>query len=79
MRAGVGWFKVLLVINASTRQFDSAWCVLADLSERILIAALQHSIEGLWLRATLTGFTPACQQTISSPHVHRFVTAVPSP
>jgi hypothetical protein len=26
---------------------------------------------GLWLAATRAGFPPACQQTISSPHVHR--------
>ena len=39
----------------------------------LLIDTLQHSIRSLWLRATPTGSPPACQQTISSPHVHRFV------
>jgi hypothetical protein len=29
---------------------------------------------GLWLRATLAGFPPACQQTTSSPHVQASVT-----
>jgi len=38
-----------------------------------LIPTLQHSIRSLWLGATPAGFTPACHQTISSPHVHWFV------
>jgi len=38
-----------------------------------LIRWLQHSLRGLWLEATPAGFTPACQQTISSPHVHGLV------
>jgi hypothetical protein len=38
-----------------------------------LIPTLQHSIRSLGLRATPAGFTPACLQTISSPHVHRMV------
>jgi hypothetical protein len=42
-------------------------------STRLLPDALQHSIPGLWLAVTRAGFPPACQQTISSPHVHRFV------
>ena len=37
----------------------------------LLPDTLQHSIQGLWLKATLAGFPPACQQTISSPHAHR--------
>ena len=39
----------------------------------LLIPTLQHSIRSLWLRATPAGFPPARHQTISSPHVHRFV------
>jgi len=38
-----------------------------------LIRPLQHSILGLWLTATQAGSAPASHQTISSPHVHRFV------
>ena len=54
-----------LSVYASTQDFD----VVAA-----LIPTLQHSIQGLWLGATLAGFPPACHQTISSPHVHGFVT-----
>jgi hypothetical protein len=42
-------------------------------STRLLPDALQHSIPGLWLAVTRAGFPPACQQTISSPHVQHFV------
>ena len=38
-----------------------------------LIRRLQHSIQGLWLKATPAGFAPARHQTISSPHVHAVV------
>lgn len=38
-----------------------------------LIRWLQHSIQGLRLRATLAGFPPACQQTISSSLGHCIV------
>jgi hypothetical protein len=41
-----------------------------------LIDTLQHSIRSLWLRATPAGVTPACHQTISSPHVHFLVTSI---
>ena len=43
----------------------------------LLIDSLQHSIRSLWLRATPAGITPACHQTISSPHVHCFVSRIP--
>ena len=52
-----------LSVYASTRHFG----------EEFLIDGLQHSILGLWLGATHAGTTPARHQTISSPHVHRFV------
>jgi len=39
-------------------------------SKCLLPDTLQHSIASLRLRATRTGFTPACQQSISSPHLH---------
>ena len=42
-------------------------------STRLLPDTLQHSIPGLWLAVTRAGFPPACQQTISSPHVQRLV------
>lgn len=38
-----------------------------------LIRQLQHSILGPWLALTQAGSPPARHQTISSPHVHRFV------
>lgn len=34
---------------------------------------LQHSIQGLWLGATLAGFPPTCQHTISNSLVQRLV------
>ncbi len=36
----------------------------------LFIDTLQHSIRSLRLTATPAGVTPACHQTISSPHVH---------
>ena len=42
-------------------------------SATCLIRWLQHSILGLWLRATQAGVPLACHQTISSPHVHPIV------
>ena len=42
-------------------------------SAQRLIRILQPSILGLWLRATHAGVSPACLQTISSPHVHAIV------
>ena len=41
----------------------------------LLIDTLQHSILGLWLRATHAGSASACHQTISSPHVHLTVSS----
>jgi hypothetical protein len=38
-----------------------------------LIRILQPSILGLWLKAIHAGVSPACHQTISSPHVQPFV------
>ena len=37
------------------------------------IRRLQSSILGVWLTLTQAGVTPACLQTISSPHVHAMV------
>jgi hypothetical protein len=45
-------------------------------STRQLPDALQHSILGLWLRATQAGFTPACHQTISSTLIDRALNIV---
>ncbi len=39
----------------------------------LFIDTLQHSMRSLWLGTTPAGSPPACHQTISSPHVHRFV------
>jgi len=48
--------------------------VLQDtISDYVLIRTLQHSILGVRLTPTRTGFTPVSHQLISSPHVHRFV------
>ena len=38
-----------------------------------LIQPLQHSILGVWLALTQTGFPPASQSDLASPHVHFFV------
>ena len=59
-----------LSVYASTSHFEDVASITAS---RLLIDTLQHSIMGLWLRATHAGVTPACRQIISSPHVHRFV------
>jgi hypothetical protein len=56
--------------HASTNHFEGVARITAS---RFLIDSLQPSILGLWLRATPAGIAPACRQTISSPHVHRFV------
>ena len=39
-----------------------------------LIQPLQHSIPGAWLTLTQTGFPPASQSDLASPHVHAIVT-----
>ena len=44
------------------------------LRSELLIAVLQHSIQGLGLGVTLAGASPARHQTISSPHGHRVAT-----
>ena len=59
-----------LSVYASTSHFEDVASITAS---RRLIDSLQHSIRSLWLRATPTGVTPACHQTISSPHVHCIV------
>jgi len=59
-----------LSVYASTSHFDDVASITAS---RRLIDSLQHSIRSLWLRATPAGITPACHQTISSPHVHFIV------
>jgi len=51
-----------LSVYASNRDF-----------EYLLIRSLQHSIPGAWLALTRTGFTPASQSDLASPHVHRMV------
>ena len=49
-------------------------CTLQDAtSGKAFIDTLQHSILGTWLTFTQAGVPPASHQTISSPHVHRFV------
>lgn len=63
-----------LSVYASTSHFRDIAKITAS---RLLIDTLQHSIMGLWLRATHAGVTPACHQTISSPHVHRVVRNLP--
>ena len=60
-----------LSVYASTSHFEDVASITAS---RLLIDSMQHSIMGLWLRATHAGVTPACRQIISSPHVHRIVT-----
>ena len=62
----------VLSVYASTQDFGGAPFA-THLSA--LIPTLQHSILGVWLTLTQAGYPPACQQTISSPHVHRFVLA----
>ena len=59
-----------LSVYASTSHFEDVASITAS---RRLIDSLQHSIRSLWLRATPAGITPACHQTISSPHVHGYV------
>ena len=59
-----------LSVYASTCHFEDVASITAS---RLLIDSLQHSIMGLWLRATHAGVTPACRQIISSPHLHLFV------
>jgi hypothetical protein len=59
-----------LSVYASTCHFEDVASITAS---RLLIDSLQHSIRSLWLRATPAGIAPACHQTISSPHVQRFV------
>ena len=61
--------------HASTNHFESVASITAS---RTLIDSLQPSILGLWLRATHAGVTPACHQTISSPHVHGLVIRRPA-
>jgi len=51
-----------LSVYASNRDF-----------EYLLIRSLQHSIPGAWLALTRTGFTPASQSDLASPHVHVMV------
>ena len=63
-----------LSVYASTSHFEDVASITAS---RRLIDSLQHSIRSLWLRATPAGITPACHQTISSPHVHCFVSRIP--
>jgi len=45
----------------------------SDFGETAFARWLQHSIQGAWLALTLAGVSPASHQTISSPHVQRFV------
>jgi len=62
----------VLSVYASTQDFGGAPFA-THLSA--LIPTLQHSILGVWLTLTQAGYPPACQQTISSPHVQRLVLA----
>ncbi len=49
-------------------------CTLQNvISGQALINILQHSIPGAWLKLTRTGFAPASQTDLASPHVQHFV------
>ena len=57
------------VIHSSSLPFCLRFKV--ALRAEALIDTLQNSILGAWLTLTQAGSPPACQSTISSPHVHR--------
>ena len=58
-------------VNSSSQPF----CVRFKTNLQLMMptTALQHSIPGLWLTVTRTGFSPASQSDLASSHVHRFV------